>query len=152
MYKIYLEENTSSKELLTKVLQENYIANKEIIYNAYGKPYLKNNELYFNISHDKNITVLVTSDNEIGVDLEYLTYRPSVVKKYFNLKEQNIIKKSRQKEYDFTKIWVMKEAYVKMKGMGITYGLQNVDTVVLANKFEIIDKDDYLIAVCRNGV
>lgn len=152
MYKIYLEENTSSKELLTKVLQENYIANKEIIYNAYGKPYLKNNELYFNISHDKNITVLVTSDNEIGVDLEYLTYRPSVVKKYFNLKEQNIIKKSRQKEYDFTKIWVMKEAYVKMKGMGITYGLQNVDTVVLANKFEIIDKDDYLIAICRNGV
>lgn len=152
MYKIYLEENTSSKALLTKVLQENYIANKEIIYNAYGKPYLKNNELYFNISHDKNITVLVTSDKEIGVDLEYLTYRPSVVKKYFNLKEQNIIKKSRRKEYDFTKIWVMKEAYVKMKGIGITYGLQNVDTVVLANKFEIIDKDDYLIAICRNEV
>ena len=152
MYKIYLEENTSSKALLTKVLQENYIANKEIIYNAYGKPYLKNNELYFNISHDKNITVLVTSDKEIGVDLEYLTYRPSVVKKYFNLKEQNIIKKSSRKEYDFTKIWVMKEAYVKMKGMGITYGLQNVDTVVLANKFEIIDKDDYLIAICRNEV
>lgn len=152
MYKIYLEENTSSKALLNKVLQENYIANKEIIYNAYGKPYLKNNELYFNISHDKNITVLVTSDKEIGVDLEYLTYRPSVVKKYFNLKEQNIIKKSRRKEYDFTKIWVMKEAYVKMKGMGITYGLQNVDTVVLANKFEIIDKDDYLIAICRNEV
>lgn len=152
MYKIYLEENTSSKALLTKVLQENYIANKEIIYNAYGKPYLKNNELYFNISHDKNITVLVTSDKEIGVDLEYLTYRPSVVKKYFNLKEQNIIKKSRRTEYDFTKIWVMKEAYVKMKGMGITYGLQNVDTVVLANKFEIIDKDDYLIAICRNEV
>ena len=152
MYKIYLEENTSSKALLTKVLQENYIANKEIIYNAYGKPYLKNNELYFNISHDKNITVLVTSDKEIGVDLEYLTYRPSVVKKYFNLKEQNIIKKSRRKEYDFTKIWVMKEAYVKMKGIGITYGLQNVDTAVLANKFEIIDKDDYLIAICRNEV
>ncbi len=152
MYKIYLEENTSSKALLTKVLQENYIANKEIIYNVYGKPYLKNNELYFNISHDKNITVLVTSDKEIGVDLEYLTYRSSVVKKYFNLKEQNIIKKSRRKEYDFTKIWVMKEAYVKMKGIGITYGLQNVDTVVLANKFEIIDKDDYLIAICRNEV
>ena len=46
----------------------------------------------------------------------------------------------------------MKEAYVKMKGMGITYDLQNVDTIVLANKFEIIDKDDYLIAICRNEV
>ncbi len=152
MYKIYLEENISSKDLLTKVLNDDQIPNTNIIYNEHGKPYLKNNELYFNISHDKNMTVLVTSDKEIGVDLEYLTYKPSVVNKYFTPREQEIIKKSKNKEYDFTKIWVMKEAYVKMLGTGIFYGLEKVDTIKLTKKFEIIDKDEYLIAICRNEV
>ncbi len=152
MYKLYLEKNISSKELLTKILEKENVTNVEIVYNNYGKPYLKNNELYFNLSHDRNMTVLVTSNKEIGVDIEYLTYKQSVVNKYFTPIEQEIIKNSKDKEYDFTKIWVMKESYVKMLGIGITYGLQNVDTVVLANKFEIIDKDDYLIAICRNEV
>ena len=81
MYKLYLKENISSKELLTKVLEVEKVTNAEIDYNEHGKPYLKNNELYFNISHDKNTTALVTSDKEIGVDLQYLTYKQSVVNK-----------------------------------------------------------------------
>lgn len=152
MYKLYLKENISSKELLTKVLKDEKVTNAEIVYNEHGKPYLKNNELYFNISHDKNITVLVTSDKEIGVDLEYLTYKPSVVNKYFTPREQEIVKNSKNKAYDFTKIWVMKESYVKMLGIGILYGLEKVDTINLIKKFEIIDKKEYLISICRNEV
>lgn len=152
MYKLYLEENISSKELLTKALKDTHITNIDIVYNEHGKPYLKSSELYFNISHDKNMTVLVTSDKEIGVDLEYLTYKPSVVNKYFTPREQEIIKKSKNKEYDFTKIWVMKESYVKMLGIGILYGLEKVDTINLIRKFEIIDKKEYLISICRNEV
>lgn len=152
MYKLYLEENISSKELLTKVLKDEQILDQEMVYNEHGKPYLKNKKLFFNISHDRNMTVLVTSDKEIGVDLEYLTYKPSVVNKYFTPREQEIIKNSKNKEYDFTKIWVMKEAYVKMLGTGILYGLERVDTIKLEKNFEIIDKDEYLIAICRNEV
>ena len=103
MYKLYLKENISSKELLTKVLEDEKVTNAEIVYNEHGKPYLKNNELYFNISHDKNITALVTSDKEIGVDIEYLTYKQSVVNKYFTPREQEIVKNSKNKAYDFTK-------------------------------------------------
>ena len=152
MYKLYLEENISSQDLLTKVLKDEQILDQEMVYNEHGKPYLKNKKLFFNISHDRNMTVLVTSDKEIGVDLEYLTYKPSVVNKYFTPREQEIIKNSKNKEYDFTKIWVMKEAYVKMLGTGILYGLERVDTIKLEKNFEIIDKDEYLIAICRNEV
>ena len=35
----------------------------------------------------------------------------------------------------------MKEAYVKMLGTGILYGLERVDTIKLEKNFEIIDKD-----------
>lgn len=152
MYKLYLEENISSKDLLTKVLEKEKVTNTDIVFNEHGKSYLKDNKLYFNISHDRNMTVLVTSDKEIGVDLEYLTYKPSVVNKYFTPREQEIIKNSKNKEYDFTKIWVMKESYVKMLGIGILYGLEKVDTIKLIKKFEIIDKKEYLISICRNEV
>ena len=152
MYKLYLEENISSKDLLTKVLEKEKVTNTDIVFNEHGKPYLKDNRLYFNISHDRNMTVLVTSDKEIGVDLEYLTYKPSVVNKYFTPREQEIIKNSMNKEYDFTKIWVMKESYAKMLGIGILYGLEKVDTIKLIKKFEIIDKKEYLISICRNEV
>ena len=152
MYKLYLEENISSKDLLTKVLEKEKVTNTDIVFNEHGKPYLKDNRLYFNISHDRNMTVLVTSDKEIGVDLEYLTYKPSVVNKYFTPIEQEIIKNSMNKEYDFTKIWVMKESYAKMLGIGILYGLEKVDTIKLIKKFEIIDKKEYLISICRNEV
>ncbi len=150
MYKLYLEENIASKKLLEKVLLEENITSYSIIYNKDGKPYIKDNPFYFNISHDRKTTVLVISDKEIGVDIQYLTYKKSVVSRFFTKDEQEIMEKSNNKEIDFTKIWVMKEAFVKMKGVGITYGLEMVDTTKLKAKIDVIEKDAYLIAICRN--
>jgi 4'-phosphopantetheinyl transferase len=139
MYKLFTKENTTSKDLLKDVLKnELNITNYELTFNKYNKPYLKNRNIYFNISHDKNTTVLVTSDKEIGVDIEYYTYKESVMKKYYNEFEQQEIINSNNKEYEFTRIWVMKEAFVKMKGQGISYGLQNVDTTRLKKQIKLI--------------
>ncbi len=150
MYKLYLEENISSKDLLAKALLDYNISNYEVIYNKDGKPYLKDIPLFFNISHDKNMVALVISDKEIGIDLEYLTYRESIVKRFFTKNEQLIMAKSSNKEYDFTRIWVMKEAFVKMKGFGILYGLEKVDTTKFEKQIDIIDKEKYLIAICKS--
>lgn len=151
MYKLYIKENTNSKELLKECLKKDFnISNYEIIFNDYNKPYLKNEKIYFNISHDKGTTVLVISDNEIGVDIEYFTYKENVVRKYFTTNEQNEILNSANKEYDFTRIWVMKEAFVKMMGIGISYGLLNVDTTKIKDKIELIENEKYIIAICKS--
>ncbi len=151
MYKLFTKENTTSKDLLKDVLKnELNITNYELTFNKYNKPYLKNRNIYFNISHDKNTTVLVTSDKEIGVDIEYYTYKESVMKKYYNEFEQQEIINSNNKEYEFTRIWVMKEAFVKMKGQGISYGLQNVDTTRLKKQFKLISNEKYIIAICQS--
>lgn len=151
MYKLYIKENTNSKELLKECLKKDFnISNYEIIFNDYNKPYLKNEKIYFNISHDNGTTVLVISDKEIGVDLEYYIFKESVVRKYFTNNEQNEILNSANKEYDFTRIWVMKEAFVKMKGIGISYGLMNVDTTKIKDKIELIENERYLIAICKS--
>ncbi len=141
MYKLYIEKNTSSKELLKKVLDE-YKIKKEIIYNSYGKPYLKNNELYFNISHSYEYTVLVISNKEVGVDIEKITMRSKVMEKVFDEDEKKLIKS----DEDFTKIWVKKESYVKYLGLGLAYGLENVHTLSL-NNFIVKKIDDYYIAI-----
>lgn len=151
MYKLFTKENTTSKDLLKDVLKnELNITNYELTFNKYNKPYLKNRNIYFNISHDKNTIVLVTSDKEIGVDIEYYTYKESVMKKYYNEFEQQEIINSNNKEYEFTRIWVMKEAFVKMKGQGISYGLQNVDTTRLKKQFKLISNEKYIIAICQS--
>lgn len=151
MYKLFTKENTTSKDLLKDVLKnELNITNYELTFNKYNKPYLKNRNIYFNISHDKNTTVLVTSDKEIGIDIEYYTYKESVMKKYYNEFEQQEIINSNNKEYEFTRIWVMKEAFVKMKGQGISYGLQNVDTTRLKKQIKLISNEKYIIAICQS--
>ncbi len=141
MYKLYIEKNISSANLLQKVLKE-YAINDEIIYNNYGKPYLKNKELYFNISHSYEYTVLVISNKEIGVDIEKITMRKKVMEKICNEEEKALIKTAE----DFTKIWVKKECYTKYLGIGLSYGLENVDTLKLPN-FIIKKRDDYFIAI-----
>ena len=151
MYKLFTKENTTSKDLLQDVLKnELNITNYELTFNKYNKPYLKDSNIYFNISHDKNTTILVISDKEIGVDIEYYTYKESVMKKYYNEFEQQEIINSNNKEYEFTRIWVMKEAFVKMKGQGISYGLQNVDTTRLKKQIKLISNEKYIIAICQS--
>lgn len=146
MYRLYIEKNISSHDLLKKILKEEYnIDSFTIIKNEFGKPYLKDNQLYFSISHDIDTCAIAISSSEIGIDLEYLNYNERVINKYFYDAEKEIMAKSNNLKYDFTKIWVKKEAYLKMKGTGLNFGKENVDTTKIDAK--IIDYNDYLIAV-----
>ena len=148
MYKLYIEKNISSHDLLKKILKEEYsIDSFTIIKNEFGKPYLKDNQLYFSISHDIDTCAIAISSSEIGIDLEYLNYNERVINKYFYDAEKEIMAKSNNLKYDFTKIWVKKEAYLKMKGTGLNFGKENVDTTKIDAK--IIDYNDYLITVCE---
>ena len=141
MYKLYIEKNISSEYLLKKVLNE-YKIKDEIIYNEYGKPYLKNNEVYFNISHSGIYTVLVICSNEVGVDIEKIAMHEKVIAKVCTDEEKKLIKNAE----DFTKVWVKKESYVKFLGIGLSYGLKNVDTLK-NNNFIIKKIDDYYISI-----
>lgn len=142
MYKIFIEENISTNDLLKKVLKK-YNIDYDLTYNEYGKPYLKNNELYFSLSDCDNYSVCVISDKEIGVDIEKLTYKERVLKKICTPEELKLVKN----KDDFTKLWVKKESYVKYLGIGISYGLKNIDTLKLKN-VKVIKYKDYYIGIC----
>lgn len=147
----YLQENISSKDFLAELLNSKYnIQNYEIDYNEFGKPYLKDiPNLFFNISNKNNITVCAFSDTEIGIDIEQLCYKENVAERVCNQKELKIIAEAQNKELAFTKIWILKESYLKMLGQGLSYGMNNVDTTEFLDKVEIIEYENYLIAICN---
>lgn len=147
MYKLYIKTNIESKKLIDQVLKDNDINNYTIIYNEYGKPYLKNINKYFNVSNTKNISVCVFSDKEIGVDIEYLRYNELVMKRMFNEKEINLIKKSKNKKEMFTIIWTIKESYSKLIGLGLNYNYKKIDTFNIKNKINIKKYQNYIVTI-----
>ncbi len=141
MYKLFIEKNITSKELLNKILKKYHIKD-EILWNEFGKPYLKHHPFYFNLSHSKEYTVCGISDHEIGVDIEHITMREHIIPRITTKEEKETIKNAD----DFTKLWVKKEAYVKYLGIGLSYGLKNVDTLHL-NNIDLLKFHDYYIAI-----
>ncbi len=141
MYKLFISKKLSTKELLKNVLNK-YNIKDEILYNVYGKPYFKNTNLFFSLSDSKEYSVCVISDSNIGVDIEHITYKPNLLKKICTEEELKLINNAN----DFTKIWVKKESYVKYLGIGLSYGLKNVDTLIL-NNIKVKKYKDYYIGI-----
>ena len=142
MYRLFIEKNISSEDFLKKILKKYHIE-YDIFYNENRKPYIKNNPIFFNISHSGEYIVCVVSDKEIGVDIQKITIKDKVVDKICT---ENELKYPITPEY-FTILWVKKESYVKKLGIGLSFGLQNVDTTLI-DTFDLYRIDDYFIAVC----
>lgn len=131
--------------LLSEYLLYNYFfSNEEFFYNQYGKPYLKNK--YFNISHADNYLLLGIADEEIGVDMQKITFKKNV-EKLFSEEEQNLLKIAKEKM--FTRYWVLKESYAKYLGVGISKKiLQETIKKKDVYFYEYEDLNGYMIAVC----
>lgn len=132
-------ESYTAYLLLDEALKENGIDTYNISFD--GKPYLDIN-LHFNISHDSGRAVVVISNEEIGVDI--MKIRP------FNNKTYEYIKNENEKvtdDYSYTKLWTMKEAYIKYMGGSISSKMNLIDTTKY--NYDIFDKDNFIIAVCK---
>lgn len=146
MRKIYLAKNTSSKELLDEVLRLNGVSNYELEYNEYGKPYLVGNPLFFNLSHSGEYTACVISDKEVGIDIQKVGMKEHAMRKVCTAEELASIKTAE----DFTRIWTIKESYAKANGMGVSFGLKNIDSLAL-REAEVWQWDDYFISCYNKG-
>lgn len=94
-----------------------------IAYGPKGKPYFLYNEgLHFSLSHTKEYIALALNDSPIGIDVECLRrYNEDLVRRFFNAREADFLSSAAEKYRDelFTRIWTMKEAYVKFTGEGM---------------------------------
>lgn len=134
-----------------------------------GKPFFTDYEhLYFNASHSKNVAICSFSDSEVGCDVQSLCKgNQDIAKRFFTQKEYDYI--CNNEEYadekltadeKFTRLWAIKEAYLKLDGSGLSEGLSSFNVFIDKNNVKINDDNgicikeyrfkDYFIAVCCN--
>lgn len=101
-------------------------------YGIHGKPYIKNVEgVFFNISHSGKWIVVAFGMSEVGVDIEKIRWNGSlegVVNRFYTEEEKNYIFSAtdeKEKAIRFTKVWSLKESYIKFLGEGLSKGLSS---------------------------
>jgi phosphopantetheinyl transferase len=103
---------------------------------AHGKPRIaqprQHASLHFNLTHTDNLIIcLVTRIGEVGVDAEALARKVDmgeITKHFFAAAEQKSLAKLPPKDRAkrFFEIWVIKEAYLKARGRGLTISPERV--------------------------
>ena len=102
----------------------------QITVNAYGKPEWKLAGLHFNCSHSGRIAACALSDRPVGLDVQELTdCRDSLVRRFFAPQEQELIARSLDRDRDFTRLWTLKESWIKAIGTGLSTPLESFSVV-----------------------
>lgn len=116
-------------------------------YNEFGKPYLKSNNLFFNISHSSEWIAVVCDLAEVGIDIERIRPAdPRMICRLFSDEEIGYINSGlcTERHRRFTKLWTIKESYVKYIGTGLLTSLKSF-RVDVSNKriIDLCDTDNY---------
>lgn len=98
----------------------------------YGKLYIANSNLFFNVSHSKNAFLIgLSNKGRIGIDIEILTGfedLPSLVNFAFSKEEAKYCHYGKSPDL-FTKVWTLKEAFLKAAGVGLIDKLSGISVV-----------------------
>ncbi len=106
----------------------------DFIENKYGKPALKPGlttlPLRFNISHSSGMTACaVTLNHDIGIDIEdfHRSIELNIANRFFAQAEAEYIKNlpDKNRQEGFFDLWILKEAYIKARGMGLSISLES---------------------------
>lgn len=111
--------------LLTKMLGKNDVA-PLLTYGENGKPYLADkSDTYFSITHSEKWVFLAVADCKIGIDAQMpRKVCPRLAARSTSPEELSWVKENT--EPNFTRLWTMKEAYLKYTGTGLTVPIREV--------------------------
>lgn len=124
--------------IMDKILIENNIPANSIYYGSNGKPYADG--IFFNVAHSGNCAFGVSSDCEIGCDVEIIKQAHlDIAKRFFTESEYNYISDSENKDNIFFKLWTIKESYIKFTGEGLRTPLNSFEIQVNDDNISIIE-------------
>jgi 4'-phosphopantetheinyl transferase len=107
-----------------------------------GKPYLLDADIHFNFSHSHGVCALAISTvAPCAVDIEahrHINQLSLLIHKTMTTSEQNQIKTAPCQLKAFIDRWVLKEAFLKLSGVGLAVPLTSICTVN-----EVVDLQSY---------
>ncbi len=123
----------------------------------HGKPYFPDEEIYFNVSHTDGAVACVISENPCGIDIQSIAKSIRAAKKVCSVKEQEQLAHTKEPERLFTRYWVLKEAFVKCTGTGITDELPMFDfSECIENDFmhdnmhfTVMEEEQFILVACN---
>ena len=138
--KCYIVCRSVLRQLIGRYL---HIPPQQIIfsYGKFGKPYLSQtmnyrNNLKFNISHSENLAIMAfVIGQEIGVDVEKIHGKldiSSIAQRFFSnheVAQLQMLPQYLHQEAFFT-CWTRKEAFLKARGDGLSFSLEDFDVSV----------------------
>jgi len=127
-------------------------------YNSFGKPYFAGDErIQFNLSHSGFGVACAISDEAVGVDIQKtIPVREPMLKRVCSTQEVMLVMASENPSIEFTKLWTMKESYLKAEGKGISKALAGINFINTGNNTAYRDGyfltscigEDYTVTVC----
>ena len=116
--------------LLRRALREKYGIEEAPVfeYGEHGKPsIIGHSDIHFNFSHCREAVACAISEQPIGVDVESVReYKDSLVRYTMNDQEVQQILQAERPDMEFTRLWTMKEAKLKLSGHGISDDMKHV--------------------------
>ncbi|MEE0947479.1 MAG: 4'-phosphopantetheinyl transferase superfamily protein [Bacteroidales bacterium] len=147
-----------AKQKLLSIIKEKGLSfDTTIAVEEKGKPFfLYNERLHFSLSHTKSHIAIALHNKPIGIDIENTRKcNLSLAKRYFHSEEYSYLSSLPQEEQDqaFTKLWTLKEAFVKCTGEGIAGGFNKfsviVDSSTIDKKYKTqYQVKDYHLSLC----
>lgn len=115
----------------------------DIIAGEFGKPELRDGSIHFSLSHSGGRVLCALSDSPVGADIQRQTEaRLSLARRFFTESEYRSLLNAVDKDYAFTRLWCLKESYIKMLGTGLNTPLSS---------FELSEGEGGLFRVAGDG-
>ena len=104
-------EFLSVRALLSELLGKD----ARIAYNKNNKPFLEDGSRFISISHSHKLTTILVSTNEkVGIDLEYMSSNIAALAFKFLNRKEKITKENEDRKYHLYIHWCAKEALYKI--------------------------------------
>jgi len=115
----------------------------KITTNKYGKPFLKGKKRHFNLSNSKDLMLLATDSDSVGVDLEYIAPIEDLdylITNFSHDEKKFLLSKNKKKQLEhFYELWTLKESYIKALGCGLNRSLNSFSILFKTKKIILSD-------------
>ncbi len=143
----YKKRQDAQNTLIGTVLAElmlsevsGFLINKTVFaFGEKGKPYIPESQFEINISHTGFCVACAVSTKAVGIDIQTaFDDLKGISNRFFTQAENNYITSDGAcSKTRFTKVWTMKESYIKMIGTGLSIPLNTFDVFEIQTKSDV---------------
>ncbi len=151
------KQSMAAGYLLNYVLSRHGLSEKSAIFhtNPYGKRLLDGADV--NLSHSGHYVLCAYGNTSVGVDVEGIKEdREKIARRFFTAQEYEWLMEQQDRNEAFSRLWTLKESYVKWLGTGLKTPLNQFEIRMRPEPcvcntdcyFKEYRREDYCIAVC----